>query len=321
MEMYNPPSSTININARHRNIDELNRFRQLAIDDLEKYIEEENHWQDKFDKKRTFGEYLADAVAVLGGSWYFVSVLFTFIITWAVLNKCLPEEHQWDPYPFILLNLFLSIIAACQAPIIMMSQNRIDAKDRSQRAYIDRFVLRSEKQICHVNEKLDFILDNLFHHSYHHFHQKSSTLVTMDKKERKQDPHLNYLLHLSHNDRHEQLDHLVFTHWNKLGDNFYGYVKNVIINENYITYDIEFDTENVFLDDILSGDYTLRNDLDLDYMNYDGYFENLKVTFLDGDVTTDIPPHYKASFSINRQDKVNDFWKLSIKKITIDYFY
>jgi len=81
------------------------------------------------EKEATFGERIADAVATFGGSWTFILLFGATLITYAAVNIHL-AGRAWDPYPFILLNLFLSMLAAVQAPVIMMSQNRTDKKDR-----------------------------------------------------------------------------------------------------------------------------------------------------------------------------------------------
>jgi CRP/FNR family transcriptional regulator, cyclic AMP receptor protein len=82
-----------------------------------------------FEGSQTLGERLADAVAAFGGSWTFIIIFALIITSYAAINSELGNK-AWDPYPFILLNLFLSMLAAIQAPVIMMSQNRQDKKDR-----------------------------------------------------------------------------------------------------------------------------------------------------------------------------------------------
>lgn len=84
---------------------------------------------DVIEEETTFGERIADAVARFGGSWSFIITFFAFLVIYTTTNVLL-KERAWDLYPFILLNLFLSMLAAIQAPVIMMSQNRQDAKDR-----------------------------------------------------------------------------------------------------------------------------------------------------------------------------------------------
>lgn len=112
----------------------------------------------EFEKGLTIGERLADKVAEFGGSWSFITVFGAFIFTWIILNSVALLAHPFDPYPYILLNLFLSTLAALQAPIIMMSQNRLAARDRL-RAEQDYIVnLKAELEIRHLNEKMDHLL-------------------------------------------------------------------------------------------------------------------------------------------------------------------
>jgi uncharacterized membrane protein/uncharacterized membrane protein YeaQ/YmgE (transglycosylase-associated protein family) len=101
----------------------------------------------------TFGQRVADAVAEFGGSWTFLSLFAAFLLGWILLNT--KEGPEWDPYPFILLNLLLSCLAAIQAPVIMMSQNRQASKDR-QAAQLDYEVnLKSEMEVMSLHTKLD----------------------------------------------------------------------------------------------------------------------------------------------------------------------
>jgi uncharacterized membrane protein len=110
------------------------------------------------DMKETFGERVADKVASFGGSWYFIGAFCSFMLIWVGINIMLAfhnKDSAFDPYPFILLNLFLSMLAALQAPVIMMSQNRQDAKDRI-RSELDYAVnVKSEVEIAELHEKLD----------------------------------------------------------------------------------------------------------------------------------------------------------------------
>ena len=115
----------------------------------------------------TTGERIADAVAQFGGSWTFIIVFGVLLAAWAAINVALGKQ-AWDPYPFILLNLFLSMLAAVQAPVIMMSQNRQDAKDRL-RSELDFDVNRRaaseiqglSKKLNELDDKLDDVLDDL----------------------------------------------------------------------------------------------------------------------------------------------------------------
>ncbi|WP_395063719.1 DUF1003 domain-containing protein [Flavobacterium sp.] len=107
---------------------------------------------------RTFGQVVADKVADFGGSWTFIISFFIFIMIWIAANVYLLLNKGFDPYPFILLNLILSCLAALQAPVIMMSQNRQEEKDR-ERAKKDYMInLKSELEIRMLDEKLDHLI-------------------------------------------------------------------------------------------------------------------------------------------------------------------
>jgi uncharacterized membrane protein len=111
---------------------------------------------DVIDKDATFGERIADTVAGFGGSWTFIIIFLAVLITYSAINIAL-GQHAWDPYPFILLNLFLSMLAAIQAPVIMMSQNRQDTRDRL-RGELDYDVnRRAESEIQDLARKLNHI--------------------------------------------------------------------------------------------------------------------------------------------------------------------
>ncbi len=110
-----------------------------------------------FEESRSFGARMADRVASIGGSWGFVGGFALFLVVWAALNLLLPQPERFDPYPFIFLNLLLSMLAAIQAPIIMMSQNRQAAKDRLS-AQLDYEVnVKAEAEVAQLHEKLDRI--------------------------------------------------------------------------------------------------------------------------------------------------------------------
>ena len=115
-------------------------------------------YQEQEVDNRTFGERIADNVADFGGSWTFIIWFFVIIIVWICANVFLLMNKGFDPYPFILLNLILSCLASLQAPIIMMSQNRQEQKDR-ERAKKDYEVnIKSEEEIRALNSKLDKII-------------------------------------------------------------------------------------------------------------------------------------------------------------------
>ena len=104
---------------------------------------------------QTFGDRLADTIARIGGSWSFIMGFIAFLIVWTVGNVWLLTRDAFDPYPFIFLNLVLSMIAALQAPVIMMSQNRQAARDRIDAAHDYEVNLKAEIEIMALHEKLD----------------------------------------------------------------------------------------------------------------------------------------------------------------------
>lgn len=106
--------------------------------------------------KLTFGQKAADTLTRWAGSWFFIGLLFLFIIVWIYLNVT-AYIQQWDPWPFIILNLCLSCLAAIQAPIILMSQNRSNQRDRLRAEYDYRINKKSEKEIREVKSQLDRI--------------------------------------------------------------------------------------------------------------------------------------------------------------------
>jgi len=114
----------------------------------------------EFEQKLTFGQRLADRLAYHAGSWGFIIGFGIVILLWIVINSVLLIFRHFDPYPFILLNLVLSCLAAIQAPVIMMSQNRQEARDRLQAEYDYRVNLKAELEIRHLHEKMDHLLKN-----------------------------------------------------------------------------------------------------------------------------------------------------------------
>ena len=156
---------------------ELNEYRQRYMEqfltkqigeltDLEKTVlaslKERSTLSDKIDgddsQAMTIGQRVADKVASFGGSWTFIISFMIFLMIWIFGNAFLLLNRSFDPYPFILLNLILSSIAALQAPVIMMSQNRQEDKDR-ERAKMDYMVnLKSELEIRMLHEKVDHMI-------------------------------------------------------------------------------------------------------------------------------------------------------------------
>jgi uncharacterized membrane protein len=108
----------------------------------------------------TNGQELSDKVARFGGSWSFIISFFIILISWIVYNSLSSKANTFDPYPFILMNLILSCIAALQAPIIMMSQNRQEEKDRKRSENDYLINLKAELEIRSLNQKIDLLLED-----------------------------------------------------------------------------------------------------------------------------------------------------------------
>lgn len=163
-------------NTSYLSLTELNVYREKYIADyLVKEIGELSELEDTVlnslqnknilvdkiedpDDPLTFGQRMADNVASFGGSWTFIISFATFLFLWIAVNILLLSSNPFDPYPFILLNLILSTLAALQAPIIMMSQKRQEEKDRERGKKDYMINLKSELEIRMLHEKLDHLI-------------------------------------------------------------------------------------------------------------------------------------------------------------------
>lgn len=108
-----------------------------------------------FSADASFGERIADSIARIGGSWSFIIAFFVFLIAWTVINTIILMSGAFDPYPFVFLNLILSMLAAIQAPIIMMSQNRQAERDRFEAAKDYEVNLKAELEVLSLHQKID----------------------------------------------------------------------------------------------------------------------------------------------------------------------
>ena len=161
----------------HISIAELNMFRRLYLTSLilqekgELALIDRNvmeaiqnnsilseNIQEEMEGQLTTGQKMADKIAEFGGSWLFIISFFCFIIIWIGINIWFLSKDAFDPYPFILLNLILSCLAALQAPIIMMSQNRLEQKDRQRGEHDYQINLKAELEIKLLSEKIDHLL-------------------------------------------------------------------------------------------------------------------------------------------------------------------
>ena len=112
----------------------------------------------KDEEQLSFGQRLADRIADFGGSWPFIIFFLSFLVIWMLVNSFVLHGKAWDNYPYILLNLILSCLAALQAPVIMMSQNRQETKDRQHAEYDFRVNKKAEAEVRLLHEKLDHLL-------------------------------------------------------------------------------------------------------------------------------------------------------------------
>src|SRR6266576_5327615 len=139
-------------------IGELSALDQEVVESLEQHEILSSDIEKQFEKELTFGERLSDRIAEFGGSWKFLITFGAVIFVWIGANAVLLATRAFDPYPFILLNLILSCLAAVQAPVIMMSQNRSEARDRLRAENDYKVNLKAELEIRHLHEKIDHLL-------------------------------------------------------------------------------------------------------------------------------------------------------------------
>ncbi|TSA30139.1 MAG: DUF1003 domain-containing protein [Bacteroidetes bacterium] len=151
---------------RKRYLENLIQQESRELDHLEKEVIEaisgsqilSENIEPEIDEKLTIGQRFADIIAEFGGSWMFILIFFGILFTWIAINVWALSRKPFDPYPFILLNLILSCLAAIQAPIIMMSQNRKEHKDRIRSEHDYKINLKAELEIKLLHEKLDHLL-------------------------------------------------------------------------------------------------------------------------------------------------------------------
>lgn len=148
------------INDLHKSEDEqLTKLQQIVKQAIkeEKLIVENLMHQPLEVLSR--GQRISDKVANFGGSWRFIIIFSSIIVVWVLFNTLLSDKVEFDPYPFILMNLFLSAIAALQAPIIMMSQNRKEEKDRKRNENDYLINLKAELEVRSLHQKIDLLLE------------------------------------------------------------------------------------------------------------------------------------------------------------------
>jgi uncharacterized membrane protein len=140
------------------NLDELGEMRDNVLQSLKEHSILSTKLELEEQSELTLGQRIADRVAEFGGSWTFILSFFGFLTIWIIANIFFLRSRTFDPYPFILLNLILSCIAALQAPVIMMSQNRQEQKDRERSKKDFMINMKAELEIRILHEKLDHLI-------------------------------------------------------------------------------------------------------------------------------------------------------------------
>jgi len=139
---------------------ELTGVEKDVLDSLKEQEILSRNINPEFDRELSFGQRLADKVADFGGSWRFIIIFAGVLLLWIIVNSIALMQKPFDPYPYILLNLILSCLASVQAPIIMMSQNRQEAKDRLRAEHDYQVNLKAEIEIRQLHVKLDQLVNN-----------------------------------------------------------------------------------------------------------------------------------------------------------------
>ncbi|MBB5038513.1 DUF1003 domain-containing protein [Prosthecobacter dejongeii] len=139
---------------------DLNQLDEEVLQSLhrQELLSEHPDSEDEEEGQLTLGEKLSDKLAEFGGSWTFILAFGGFMACWILLNVVLLADRGYDPYPFILLNLILSCLASLQAPVIMMSQNRQESRDRKRAENDYKINLKAELEIRHLHDKMDYML-------------------------------------------------------------------------------------------------------------------------------------------------------------------
>ncbi len=143
---------------------ELSNLETEVLDSITRQDILSTHVDQDFESKLTFGQRLSDRIAQFGGSWTFIIFFACVLTAWIATNSAVLLFRPFDPYPYILLNLVLSCLAAIQAPIIMMSQNRQEAKDRARASHDYQVNLKAELEIRQLHQKLDHLLSHQWDH-------------------------------------------------------------------------------------------------------------------------------------------------------------
>jgi uncharacterized membrane protein len=159
--------STADISVRlfRKSFEQLGQLEQNVVRTILEGVGITKNTNTEFRDQMTFGQRVADKVAAFGGSWTFILIFIGILIAWIIINSFyLSQDKVFDAYPYILLNLVLSMLAALQAPVIMMSQNRQAAKDRFDAVNDYQVNLKAELEILELHQKLDALREEQWLH-------------------------------------------------------------------------------------------------------------------------------------------------------------
>ena len=162
--------------------DKISEMEKAVITKIARHGQVSRLVDKEFAAQMTLGERVADRVALFGGSWTFISIFLAVLLGWMAINSWLLLRNPFDPYPFILLNLVLSTIAALQAPVIMMSQNRQAQKDRMQATQDYQINLMAEMEIRDLHDKLDGLRHRQWHELWHLQQRQLELLEHLQRK-------------------------------------------------------------------------------------------------------------------------------------------
>ena len=149
-------TADLSVRFFRKSFEQLGNIEQNVLKTILEGVKISKNTNKVFTDQMTFGQRIADKVASFGGSWTFILIFLGILLVWIAINTFVLSQQQiFDPYPYILLNLFLSMLAALQAPVIMMSQNRQAAKDRMEATHDYEVNLKAELEILELHRKMD----------------------------------------------------------------------------------------------------------------------------------------------------------------------
>lgn len=169
-------------------VEDLSEMRREVIESLQRHEILTRDVDREFDEDATIGQRIADKVAAFGGSWTFIVGFLVLLAIWMIVNSVALFVRPFDPFPFIFLNLVLSCVAAFQAPVIMMSQNRQEARDRRRGENDYKINMKAELEIQHINEKVDKLINDQWKHLLEIQQMQMEMIEELTQRRRANDP-------------------------------------------------------------------------------------------------------------------------------------